>query len=184
MIGNVLERPFHGIETDLGITMIVVTEIDAAVVGSPLRVLDIAVEFVRKGVRIGAIAIHEVKLGGLMALVTIIVAGVGDKFSVGRDRGRVVGAFAIGQRTKGAVGDAELVDFGVEIFVVGFRMAIDGNDQIFAIRCPGRARGAEFVAAVREIAVGDLARSAAFTVNNENLHVPGLEIARSIEPID
>src|SRR5437879_7920783 len=89
MIGNVLERPFHGIETDLGITMIVVTEIDAAVVGSPLRVLDIAVEFVRKGVRIGAIAIHEVKLGGLMALVTIIVAGVGDKFSVGRDRGRV-----------------------------------------------------------------------------------------------
>jgi len=48
-----------------------------------------------------------------MALVTVIVPGVGDEFSVGRDCGRIVGAFAIGQGTKGAVGDAELVDFGI-----------------------------------------------------------------------
>src|SRR5690242_9029634 len=68
--------------------------------------------------------------------------------------------------------------------MVGFGMAIDGNDQVLAVRRPGSAIGAKFVAAVGEIAVGDLARCAAIAIDYENLHVAGLEIAHSIETID
>src|SRR5207249_9132776 len=57
-------------------------------VGRPLRVLDVTVEFSGEGVRAAAIAVHQVKLGGLMALVPIIVAGVSDESSVGRNGGR------------------------------------------------------------------------------------------------
>ena len=140
MFGNFLGNAAgYGIETYLGIALIVVAEIDAAVVRSPLGVLDIAIEFVRQGMRIGAIAIHEVEFGRLMALVAVIVAGVGDEFSVGRHSGRIVRAFAIGERAKRAISHAELIDFIVEILVIGFGMAVDGDDQILAIRRPGRA---------------------------------------------
>src|SRR5690242_3600277 len=174
----------YRIETYFGIALIVVAEVDAAVVWSPLGVLDIAIEFVRERVCIAAIAIHEVELGGLMALVAVIVAGVGDEFSVGRHGGRIVRPFAIRERAKRAIGHAELIDFIVEIFVIGFGMAVDGDDQILAIRRPGGARGAEFVATIGEISVGDLTRSAAFAVNDKNLHEAGLEITRTVEAID
>ena len=72
-----------------------------------------------------AIAIADVKVGGLMALETIVVAGVSDKLAIGRDGGRVVGTFPIGQRAKRSVSDAEFVDFSVLVFVIGFGMAID-----------------------------------------------------------
>src|SRR5712664_549707 len=107
VVGNFLESAFDGVETDLGVALIVVTDIDATIVVSPLRVLDIAVEFVRKRMRARAIAIHQVQLGGLMALVAVIVAGVSDEFPVGRNGGRIVGAFTSGQRTKRAVSHAE-----------------------------------------------------------------------------
>src|SRR5260370_28502648 len=134
--------------------------------------------------RARAIAIHEVQLGGLMALVAVIVAGVGNELAIRRDSGRIIGAFAIGQRTKRAVSHAELVNFGVLIFVIGFGMAIDGSDQVLAIGCPRCAIGAELVAAVGKIAVGDLARGAALAVYDEELHVAWLEIARAIETIN
>src|SRR5205807_2494263 len=100
MIGNFLESAVERIETDLGVTLIIVTDVDATVVGSPLRVLDIAVEFVGERMRIGAVAIHEVQLGGLMALKAIIEAGVSDELPVGRDGGRIVGPLASGKRAK------------------------------------------------------------------------------------
>src|SRR5467141_87883 len=184
VVGNFLESAFDGVETDLGVALIVVTDIDATVVVSPLRVLDIAVEFVRERMRARAIAIHEVQLGGLMALVAVIVAGVGNELAIRRDGGRIIGAFASGQGTKRAVSHAELVNFGVLIFVIGFGMAVDGSDQILAIGRPGRAIGAELVAAIRKTAVGDLARGAAFAIYHEELHVAGLEIAGAIETIN
>ncbi len=184
MIGNCFASAVDREETDLGVALIVVTKEDAAIVGSPLWVLDIAVEFIGERMRIAAVAIHQIKLGRLVALIAIIVAGVSDEFSVGRDNWRIVGAFAIGKGTKGAVCDAEFVDFAVKVFVIGFGMAIDGNDQILGIGCPGRTAGTEFVATVREIAVGDLAWCAAFAVNDEDLHVAGFEIARPIETIN
>src|SRR5260370_38790575 len=124
-------------------------------------------EVVGEGMGIGGVAIYNIKLGGLMTLVAIIEASVGNEFPVRRNGGRIVRTFASGQRAKRAVGDTEFVDFGVEEFVIGFGMAIDGSDQVIAIGGPGSAIGAELVAAIREIAVGDLARGAAFTVHNE-----------------
>src|SRR3989442_10156282 len=164
----------YWIETYLGIALIVVTKIDAAVVRRPLRILDIAIEFVGEGARIAAVAIHEVKLGRLRALVAVIVGGVGNEFAVGGDGGRIVRAFAIGQRTKRAIGHAEFIDLVVKICVIGFGVAVDGDDQILAIGRPGGARGAEFVAAIGEISIGDLARRAAFAVDDEDLHEAGL----------
>src|SRR5712664_2368666 len=52
VIGNFLESAVDGIEADLGVALIVVSDIDATVVVSPLRVLDIAVKFVRKRMRV------------------------------------------------------------------------------------------------------------------------------------
>jgi len=44
---------------------------------------------------IGAVAIHEVKLGGLMALVAIIEAGCSDKFSRWENGGRLSGPLRV-----------------------------------------------------------------------------------------
>src|SRR5260370_25123420 len=184
MVGNLLGSAINGIESDLGVTLIVVADIDATAIGSPLRILDIAVELLGEGRRIGGVEINKIKLGGLMTLVAIIEASVGNEFPVGRNGGGIVRTFASGQRAKRAVGDAEFVDFSVEEFVIGFGMAIDGSDQVLAIGRPGRAIGAKFVAAVREIAVGDLARGAAFAVYNEELHVAGFEITGAIKTIN
>src|SRR5579864_2084561 len=97
-----------------------------------------------------------------MALVAVVESGIGDEFTAGRNPGSVVRAFAIGERAQRAIGDAEFVDFGVENLVVGFRVTVGRNEQEFTVRRPRGAGGAEFVAAVGEISVGDLARGAAF----------------------
>ena len=65
---------------------------------------------------IGAIAIHEIELGGLVTLVTVVVTVVGDELAVGRNGGRCIRTFAAGERAEGAVGDGEFVDFRVEKF--------------------------------------------------------------------
>src|SRR5712692_116430 len=83
-----------------------------------------------------AVGVHEIELGGLVALVAVVESGVGDEFSVGRGPGGVVGAFAIGERAQGAVGNIEFVDFRVEVFVIGFGVAVGGDDQEFAVRRP------------------------------------------------
>ncbi len=44
--------------------------------------------------------------------------------------------------------------------------------------------GPILVAAIREVAVADLARGAAFRGNDENLHEAGFQIARAVEAID
>src|SRR2546430_14217835 len=59
VIGNFLEGSVDEIEANFGIALIVVAEVDTGVVGSPLRVLDVAIELVGEGVRAGAIAIHR-----------------------------------------------------------------------------------------------------------------------------
>src|SRR5260370_15186046 len=104
MVGNLLGSGINGKESDLGVTLIVVADIDATVIGSPLRILDIAVELLGEGTRIGAVAIHKIKLGGLMALVAIIEASVGNEFPVGRNGGRSFRAYVIGERTRQPVG--------------------------------------------------------------------------------
>src|SRR5260370_24610540 len=90
MVGNLVGSGINGKESDVGFTLIVVADIDATVIGSPLRILDIAVELLGEGTRIGAVAIHKIKLGGLMALVAIIEASVGNEFPVGRNGGPIV----------------------------------------------------------------------------------------------
>ena len=184
MLSSFLEGTVGSKKADFCVTLVGVKKINTTVVGSPLRTLNVAVELVGNRMGARAVAVHHVELSGLVALIAVVKAGIGDPFSVGRNNGRVVRSLAIGQSAKGAVGHAELVDLGIEIFVIGFGMPIDGNNQILAIRCPGRAGRAEFVAAVGEIAVGDLARGTALAVYDEELHVPGFEIARPIETID
>ena len=49
-----------GAETDFRVALIVVLEIDAAIVGRPLRPLDVAVEFVGNRMRASSVAIHEI----------------------------------------------------------------------------------------------------------------------------
>ena len=43
----------------------------------------VAIEFGSDDVRIAAIAVGDVEVGGLVALVAVIEAGVGDEFAVG-----------------------------------------------------------------------------------------------------
>jgi hypothetical protein len=43
MVGYLFENAINGIEADLGVALVVISEIDAAIVRSPLRVQDIAV---------------------------------------------------------------------------------------------------------------------------------------------
>ena len=185
MIRDFLASAVEQTKANFGIALIIVAEVDAATVGGPLRILDVAVEFVVQGVRAGAIAVHEIELGGLVALIAIVVTGVSDEFSVGRNGRRIVRSFAVRERAQGTVGDTKFVDFIVAVFVIRLGVAIDGNDQVLAIGGPGGARGAaEFVAAVGEIAVGDLPWRATLGVDDKNLHVAGLQVPRAIEAID
>src|SRR6266852_3185449 len=183
VVGDFLEVAIGGGKADFGVALIVVEEIDAGIVRRPFRRLDVAVEFVGDGMGGAAVAVHQIELGGLVALVAVVESGVGDEFTAGRNSGSVVRAFAIGERAQSAVGNAEFVDFGVENFMVGFGVTVGGDEQEFAVRRPGGARGAEFVAAVREISVGDLARGAAFGGDYKHLHKAGLEIAGAVEAI-
>src|SRR6266850_6846339 len=184
MIGDFLASAVEQTKANFLITLIIIAEVDAAAVGGPLWVQDVAVEFVGEGMGTGAIAVHEIELGSLVALIAIVVAGVSDEFSVGRNSRRIVRSLAVRERAQGTVGDTKFVDFIVEVFVIRLGMAIDGNDHVLAIRGPGGARGAEFVAAVGEIAVGDLPGRATLGVDDKNLHVAGFQVSRAIEAID
>src|SRR5882757_2130472 len=133
---------------------------------------------------IGTVAIHEVELGGLMALIAVIVTGVCDEFAVRRGFGRVVGTLPRCKGAKRTVRHAEFIDFRIKIFVIRFGMAIGGNEEIFAVGSPSSAVGAKFIATVWKIAVGDLARNAAFVVHDEDLTEARFEIARAVEAID
>src|SRR6266849_1672947 len=81
MIRDFLASAVEQTKANFGIALIIVAEVDATTVGGPLRILDVAVEFVVQGVRAGAIAVHEIELGGLVALIAIVVTGVSDELS-------------------------------------------------------------------------------------------------------
>src|SRR5882672_8307494 len=184
VIGNFLKGAIDRVEADFCVALIGVKKIDTAVVGSPVRALNVAIARVRERAGAAAIAVHEIELGGLVTLIAVVETGVGDPLSVRRYRGRVIRSLAVGQCAKRAVGDAELIDLGIKIFVIGFGMAVNGKDEELSIGSPGGARGAEFVAAVGEIAVGDLPGRATLGVDDKNLHVAGLQVPRAIETID
>src|SRR6267143_628574 len=184
MIRNFLKGAVDRVEANFCVALIGVKKIDTAVVGGPVRALDVAIELIREGVGAATITVHEIEFGGLVTLVAVVETGVGDPLSVGRYGRRVIGSFAVGQGAEGTVSDAELIDFGIEILVIGFGMSVDGKDEVLSIGSPGGARGAEFVAAVGEIAIGDLPRCATLSVHDKNLHVAGLQVPRAIEPID
>ncbi len=63
-------------------------------------------------------------------------------------------------------------------------MAIRRDQEKFPVRAPCGARRSKFVAPIGEIAVGHLARGAAFRGHDEHLHVAGLEITGSVKAID
>src|SRR6267378_5226635 len=184
VIGNFLKGAIDRVEADFCVALIGVKKIDTAVVGGPVRALDVAIELIREGVGAATITVHEIEFGGLVTLVAVVETDVGDPLSVGRYGRRVVGSFAVGQGAEGAVSDAELIDFGIEILVIRFGMTVDGKGEVLSIGSPGGARGAEFVATVGEIAVGDLPGRATLGVDDKNLHVAGLQVPRAIETID
>src|SRR5260370_25970614 len=119
-----------------------------------------------------------------MALEAVVKAYVRDPLAIGGNGGSIVGAFAIGERAQGAVGDAELIDFRVDVCMLGFWMTVGGNDEVLAVGGPFGAVGCPLVAAVRKIAVGDLPRRAAIRVDDEQLHVARLEITGPVVSIN
>src|SRR5262249_1285035 len=129
MFDDSLQRALSRIEADLRITLVVIAEINTAVIGRPLGLADVAVEFFGKRVRAGAVAVHKVELRSLMALEAIVVPGVGDPFAVGRNHRIVIGPLSVRQSPQGAISDAEFINFRIEESVIGFGMAICGNDQ-------------------------------------------------------
>src|SRR5206468_7792540 len=82
VIGSFLAIPVGGAEANLRVALIGILEIHPAIVGRPLRPLNVAVEFLGNGVGPRAIAVHQVKLGGLVALQAVVEARVGDPFSI------------------------------------------------------------------------------------------------------
>jgi hypothetical protein len=170
-------------ESNLRISLIGILKKHAAVVGSPLRTLDVAIELVPEGVRARAVAVHQVQFCRLVALEAVVKAGVRNPFSIWRDCRRIIRSFAVGERAQRAIGDAEFVNFRVEVRVVRLRMTVAGKNQILAVGSPVRARRAPFISAIGEVAVADLPRRAALRTHNEHLHEPGLEITHAVEPV-
>jgi len=68
---------------ELGVTLIGVGEENALAVGGPVGSGGVAIESRSYDVRIAAIAVGNLKVGGLVALVAVIEADVGDEFAVG-----------------------------------------------------------------------------------------------------
>src|SRR5580692_9113365 len=66
VIGDFLAGAVGRTEADFRIALIIVAEVDATPIRSPLWVLDVAVELVGEGVRASAVAVHEIEFGGLM----------------------------------------------------------------------------------------------------------------------
>src|SRR3977135_2681123 len=181
MVGNFLEAAVRRGETDLSVALVVVEEINAGVVGRPVRRQNVAIELVGDGTGASAVAVHDVQLGGLMTLVAVVESSVGDPFAVGRNVRISIRSFAVGQGAQCAIGNIEFVDLRVQIFVLGFGMAVGGNQKKVAIRGPCGACGAKFVTTIGKISVSYLARGAAFGGNDEDLYVTGLAVTRAVE---
>ena len=84
----------------------------------------------------------------------------------------------------GAIRHGEFVDFRIQVFVRLFGMVVGRDNEVFAVGRPHRLGWPKLGAAIGEISAGDLARSAAFRRNQEQLHEAGLEVAGAIEAID
>src|SRR5881409_3736939 len=90
MVSSFLEGTVGSKKADFCVALVGVKKINTTVVGSPLRTLNVAVELVGNRMGARAIAVHHVELSGLVALIAVVKAGIGDPFSVGRNNGRVV----------------------------------------------------------------------------------------------
>src|SRR3989442_13544333 len=97
MLSSFLEGTVGSKKADFCVALVGVKKIDTAVVGSPLRTLNVAVELVGNRMGARAVAVHHVELSGLGALLGVVKAGIGGPFSVWGNNGRVVRPLGVGQ---------------------------------------------------------------------------------------
>src|SRR5207247_134169 len=105
----------------------------AVAIGRPARTLHIAIESAREEAGLTAIAVHNVELAYLVALVLVVEADVGDVPAIWREDGVVVRALAAGQRLNGSIGNRELKDLGVEGLMFVILVAVGREDQVLAV---------------------------------------------------
>src|SRR5208282_3073731 len=180
--GGTVER----IIGELGVALIRVGEENALAVGGPAGTAGVAVEFGSDGVRVAAVAVGEIQVGGLVALVAVVEAGVGDELAVGGNVRGLIGTVAMSELREGAVGDAEFEDLGGERLVLVIRSAVHGNDERLSVGGPGGVRTAKIAGAgtVGKLSGGELTRRAAVGGHDENLRIAGLEVAGAVESVD
>src|SRR5207244_6503134 len=107
-----------------------------------------------------------------------------NRFAVGRDDGGIMRPVACGQRPNRAVSHREFVDLAIERLLLEIRMAVSGQDQVFAVGRPGGQAGAAGSrAAMLELAGGDLSRRAAVGWNDEQMRIARFQVALAVKAI-
>ncbi len=162
--------------------MVVIGRVDRLAVGRPLDVVDAAIEPAGQQARAGAIAVHDVEVGVLVAAVRVLKAEVGDQPPVGRHRGRLVGPVPLGQRAHRTARDVERVDFAVVRLALPIGRAHRRKIQRPAVRRPAER------AAIVVIAEGQLARRTAVGRHDEDMVEGRLDITAAVsavgDPVD
>ncbi|MND80785.1 hypothetical protein D3C80_725630 [compost metagenome] len=144
---------------------------------APRRGLDRAVQAAGQDAAVRAVAVHHIEAGVVIAHPLIIIADIGDAATVGRDDGRLVRASAVGQGGQDAGAGVQGIDFAVGGLALPVGAAIGAEIEGGGIGRPGQ------IAAVVEVALGQLARPAAVGGGDEDLTIARLQIALAVSAI-
>src|SRR5579871_3702349 len=164
MLGKILYFAIERIKRQPRVTLVVIHEVDAAAIGGPLRFLHVAIELRSRHPRIASIAIHQIQVRRLMPLVAVVESNVSDRLAIRRNRRRAVRSLARGKRLYRSIRKRELVDLGIQRFILVLWMQVGREDQVFSVGSPRRPASSAnaFTPAVREITAGELPWRATF----------------------
>src|SRR5262249_61459971 len=104
-----------------------VEEVNAAAVLEPGRGVNVSIELLGELPDATAVSIHDVEEIGLVALLLVVEANVGDVLAVGRDRRLRVGSRPLGQRLDLPVGKRQLVNLAIDRLLLGLGFAVGGG---------------------------------------------------------
>ena len=154
--------------------MILEKDKQAFAIRGPTHLIGRAGEIWRKLANIRAIRIHQIELVLLVGFQLVIVSAEGDRLAIGRGERRVVWAIAAGQRRYGEIRQFDCIDLAFDRVHVAVIGKIARDEQRVIVQ-PGCAAHVGF-------ALGNLARRAAFSGQDEHLVRAILEISLAIKP--
>ena len=173
-----LDFSIKGRKSNFAVPALIEFEIDPTAVLAPDRHLDVPVQIPGHDPRAGAVAIHNIEAGNLIALVLIVKAYISDLPPVRRQRRVLIWTNAIRESVNAAVADRDFVDLRIERLILPILVPVSREDDRLAIWRPSER------SLVIESPVGELVGRASVRWHDKKLLVRLFQIAFLVGPIN